>query len=119
MKSLLISRKHKKIKGSKEKFFGWLKSFARAHPNLFARWELKRCLGFDCAISVGSKTTQVIPISVKESRCLHILSAKCLVFLELLQIDYEKLFMNDHLILKRTLGMRIDFLPTLGTDISG
>ncbi len=30
-------------------------------------------------------------------KLLHILSAKCPVFLGLLQIDYVKLFMNDHL----------------------
>ncbi len=52
---------------------------------------------FDLAVSVGSKITQVIPISIKESRCLHILSAKRPVLLGLLQIDYVKLFMNDHL----------------------
>ncbi len=49
---------------------------------------------------VGSKISrvfliQVIPINVKESRCCHILFAKCPVPLGLLQIDYVKLFFND------------------------
>jgi len=34
-------------------------------------------------------------MDVKESRREHILFAKCLVFLGLLQIDYVKLFFND------------------------
>jgi hypothetical protein len=37
----------------------------------------------------------VFPINVKETRCDTILSAKCSVFLGLLQADYGKLFLND------------------------
>ncbi len=44
---------------------------------------------------VGSKITQVIPIDVKETRCLGILSAKCPVIIGPLRTDYAKLFLYD------------------------
>ncbi len=46
-------------------------------------------------LRVGSKITQVIPISVKESRCCGIIPAKCPVFIGLLWIAYAKLFLYD------------------------
>ncbi len=77
--------------------------YSECHPEELATKDLleykkilRSKLQVSLLISVGSKITQVIPISVKESRCLHILSAKCPVFLVLFQIDYVKLFMNDH-----------------------
>jgi len=48
-------------------------------------------------LRVGSKITQVFPISVKETRCCGILSAKCPVFKGLLRTDYAKLFLYDPL----------------------
>jgi len=35
------TRKYKNIKGSKNRFFRWLKNFARLHPSLFEHWKLK------------------------------------------------------------------------------
>jgi RNA-directed DNA polymerase len=35
------SRKYKKLKGSKEKFFRWLKNFAGLYPDLFRHWRLR------------------------------------------------------------------------------
>ena len=46
-------------------------------------------------LRVDSKITQVFPISVKETRCCGILSAKCPVFIGLLRPDYAKLFLYD------------------------
>ena len=35
------NQKYKKIKGSKRKFFKWLKNFAKVYPNLFEHWKIK------------------------------------------------------------------------------
>lgn len=35
------SQKYKKIRGSKRRFFKWLKNFAEVYPNLFELWKLK------------------------------------------------------------------------------
>jgi len=46
-------------------------------------------------LRVGSKITQVFPTDEKETRCCGILSAKCPIFMGLLQSAYAKLFFYD------------------------
>ncbi len=48
-------------------------------------------------LRVGSKTSHLFSISEKETRCCHILCAKCPLSWGLLQTDHEKLFLNGPL----------------------